>query len=145
MRTHTSQAVMTAVLTCLFVPGVSRVIAQSGLAGAYKTTLTAADLPGAPPGAAEKLSGNWTVSFAADGTFSVKQDADEHVKGTYTSSGDQFTLTDTGGDLACLGDDTRGVYRMTRSGTSVKFTTVKDDACAGRAGVLTAKAFEQSK
>ncbi len=143
MRPHIRQAMATAVLTCLFVPAVSRLIAQSTLAGVYKTTLAAADLPGAPPDAVEKMAGAWTVTFSPDGTFSVQHGADEHVKGTYTSSGDDFTLTDASGDFACLGAETQGVYRITRSGPSAKFTTVKDDACAGRAAILSAKAFEK--
>ena len=145
MRTHTRQAMATAVLTCLFFPAASGLIAQSTLAGVYRTTLSAADLPGAPPGAAEKMAGAWTVTFGPDGTYSVRHDGEEHVKGSYTSSGDQFTLSDASGDFACLGDDAQGVYRVTRTGTSAKFSVVKDAACAGRAAILSAKGFEQVK
>ncbi len=141
MRAHIKQATATAVLTCLFVPAVSRLIAQSTVAGVYQTTLSAGDLPGAPPAAVERMAGDWVVMLNADGTFVVRQNGTDHVKGTYQAADRQVTFSDAAGDLACIGDGTKGVYRLDRDGTTARFVKLSDESCAGRAAVLTAKAF----
>jgi hypothetical protein len=115
--------------------------AQTTLAGAYTMTVAVADLKGVPGPQAEKLAGTWTVSFAADGTYTVRQGETEHVQGTYTVTGDEVTMNDTHGDFACVGDELEGVYRVRREGQTLTLTKVKDDSCQGRAVILTAKAF----
>jgi hypothetical protein len=120
-------------------------LAQSGIAGVYTMTLSPADLKGVNGPPAEKMAGTWIVTFTADGTYSVRQNNTDHVKGTYTSEGDEVTMTDTEGDFACKGDELYGVYRFQRDSHSLRLTKIKDDECAGRAAVLTLKPFSETK
>jgi hypothetical protein len=119
--------------------------AQSTIAGAYSTTVTVSDLKGVPGPQAEKMAGTWTVAFADDGTYTVRQGDTEHVQGKYTIDGDEVTMNDAHGDFACVGDELEGVYRVRRDGTMLTLTKVKDDSCQGRVVILTAKAFAEVK
>ena len=115
--------------------------AQATLAGAYTATVAVSDLKGVPGPQAEKMAGTWTVAFAADGTYTVRQGDTEHVQGKYTIDGDQVTMNDAHGDFACVGDELEGIYRVRREGAMLTLTKVRDDSCQGRAVILTAKAF----
>jgi hypothetical protein len=119
--------------------------AQTSLPGAYTATVAVSDLKGVPGPQAEKMAGTWTVAFAADGTYTVRQGETEHVQGKYTIAGDEITMNDAHGDFACVGDELEGVYRVRREGTMLTLTKVKDDSCQGRAVILTAKAFVEAK
>jgi hypothetical protein len=133
------------VAAVLAMPG--SVVAQApALTGSYTTTLTTADLKAPPNMPVEKMTGTWTVTFTADGHYTVKQNDAGHVSGTYVRKGDEVTLTDSSGEFACTeGDDPSGVYRVTMTGGAVTFTMVKDAACPGRAAVLTAKSFQAAR
>jgi hypothetical protein len=140
----------------MFVFSVSTTVATAGLAtakaqapaliGSYSSTLTSADLkvPAGLP--VDQMAGTWTVTFTADGRYTVKQNDAGHVSGTYVRKGDEVTLTDASGEFACTkGDDPSGVYRVAMAGGAVTFTKVKDASCPGRAAVLTAKAFQAAQ
>ena len=115
--------------------------AQATLAGAYTATVAVSDLKGVPGQQAEKMAGTWTVAFAADGTYTVRQGETEHVQGKYAIDDDEITMNDAHGDFACVGDELEGVYRVRREGSMLTLTKVRDDGCQGRAVILTAKAF----
>lgn len=119
--------------------------AQTSLPGAYSATVAVSDLKGVPGPQAEKMAGTWTVAFAADGTYTVRQGETEHVQGKYRIAGDEITMNDAHGDFACVGDELEGVYRVRREGTMLTLTKVRDDSCQGRAVILSAKAFVESK
>jgi hypothetical protein len=92
-----------------------------------------------------QLVGTWTLVFKENGTFEVKLNGVPHVKGTFTLTADELTLTDKTGDFACVeGKDPQGVYKITRAAGTLTFDKVKDDACPGRAMALTLKPYESS-
>ena len=70
-------------------------------------------------------AGNYQVDMGNDGTT--------EVEGTYTVDGKTITVQDTGGEMACTGEGTAGVYTFTVDNASFVMTRVSD-GCKGRGG-----------
>lgn len=67
-----------------------------------------------------KADGTYTLDFGNDGNV--------EVNGTYTASGDQYTIKDSVGE--CTG---KGVYTMTATATTLTMTRISDE-CPDRGG-----------
>jgi hypothetical protein len=111
------------------------------ITGTYVVTLGASDLRVTPGPMVAQLAGKWSVTFAADGSYTVRKDGADRVNGKYTMAGDEVTLMDIRGDLACVGDGLEGVYNVKRVKNVVTFTKVKDTSCPGRVAALTSRPF----
>jgi hypothetical protein len=95
----------------------------------YTTTLTPADVP-------VGLAGPWGLTVDSDGRFATKHDGEPVVEGSYTLQADRITFTDERGPLACQGP-TRGsgTYSWALAAGHLTLVVV-EDACPGRAAVL---------
>jgi hypothetical protein len=78
-------------------------------------------------------SGDFTMTFNADGTHVVSMNGDVVVKGNFVISEDKIELTDKEGQFACEG--VKGKYRWTAQEKSLKFEKIEDE-CDGRVGAL---------
>jgi hypothetical protein len=78
-------------------------------------------------------SGDFTITFNADGTHLVSMNGDVVVKGSFVISGDQIELTDKEGQFACEG--VKGKYKWKAQEKSLKFEKIEDE-CEGRGGAL---------
>ena len=140
---HSARHLVTAlgVLTLVVFPaGVLR--AQSRpITGTYVVTLGAGDLRVTPGPIAARLAGKWSVTFGADGSYTVRKDGTDRVSGKYVMAGDEVTLTDIRGDFACIGDGLEGVYNVKHVKNIVTFTKVKDTSCPGRVAALSSRPF----
>jgi hypothetical protein len=128
--------------------GTSPASAEQSLAGTYAVTLTIDDvkLPAGSGIPAASMAGEWTITFGADHTYSVRHNNAEHVTGTFTLKGDELELNDTAGDYACKGGDApQGIYRVRIDGPTVTFTKLKDEECPGRVATMTPKPFQLVK
>jgi hypothetical protein len=135
-----------AVLPLLLLSPIPSSWAQSPLVGTYSVTIASGDVKAVPAQMAAQVTGQWVVRFTADGRYEVLQNGRARVTGTFTQSEGQVTLNDDGGDLACKGGDApEGIYKVSRAGSSLTFTKVKDEECQGRVATLTAKPFHVTK
>jgi hypothetical protein len=88
------------------------------------------------------LVGTWTNSLntvwtiKSDGTFDVVNPK-RHIWGKYTVAGDTVTIQETGGKAAkgCKGP---GVYKFSRTGSTLAFTLVKDSCGERKKNVMLA-------
>lgn len=124
-------AFLLAMAAALVLPSLA--LAGSGLPGTYSTKITAAS--------AGQFKGTWTLKFAKAGAYTVSHGGAILITGKYTTSGAKVTLGHEKGPAACKPAAT---YTWKHSGTSLKFTKVKDSAaaCSGRIMVLS-RAFTQ--
>ena len=97
---------------------------------------------------AQSTVGDWKISFpaedgstvqvklsvSADNTYQVDFgiDGTVEVSGNMTTSGNEMTIQDVSGELACTGDNTKGSYTFAVDGTTMVMTKVSD-SCPGRA------------
>lgn len=72
-----------------------------------------------------------TLTFNDDNTYHGEWSGDDipEVKGTFTIEGENVTITDNGGEMACVG--VPGVYKMTIADNNVTMALVSDE-CPGR-------------
>ncbi len=117
-------ALLTAVIACLSLTSLA--FAANSPSGTYRAQITS-NLYGG------QLKGTWEISFK-NGAYTVINKGTPVVRGSYTVSGTKMTLTDRSGKALCLGP---GTYTFKVTGSSLKFTKVKDTtACAARSAVL---------
>jgi hypothetical protein len=117
-------ALITAVIACLFVTSIAE--AANSPTGAYKAQITS-NLYGG------ELKGEWGIAFK-NGAYTVTDKGTAVVHGLYTIGGTKITFTDKSGKDLCLGT---GAYTFKLTGSTLKFTKVKDTtACAARSAVL---------
>ncbi len=99
----------------------------------FATNLYAADFP-----QGTYMSGEYTIVFADKGQFRVSTGEELVVEGEYTVKGDQLTLTDKRGRLACLGEGIEtATYSWKHEGEMLTLSKV-EDKCPGRSAGLTA-------
>lgn len=77
----------------------------------------------------------YTIDFGNDGT--------PEVKGKYSTEGDQITVQDVEGAMACPAD-AKGIYKFEVTDTSMTMTIVKDD-CPGRGNPEGKMVFSRAK
>jgi META domain len=94
-----------------------------------------------PTGTFVIAGGQATVRFGADGRFHVAAGSDS-VDGTYSATGDQITLTDVSGTMACADTMKVGQYKWSYADNAITFTKVKD-VCDERSGDLTAQPWKK--
>lgn len=93
------------------------------------------------------LQGTWgngvsSVTFMEDETYIVdtNQSGTADAWGTYSTTGNQLTMTDSGGTSSCFDTDSQtfdtGHYTYTISGNTLTLTLISDN-CSGRATTLT--------
>jgi hypothetical protein len=104
-------------------------LAAVSVKGTYKETVHSSALGG-------QLNGTWTLKLTKS-KYTASVGGHAVVHGKYTIKGNKISLTDSSGRGKCPGT---GVYKVKKTGTSLKFTKVSDPnpACVGRATVLTA-------
>ncbi len=104
--------------------------------GAYQVMITAQD----PPAHPAALNGAWTDTFSPDGMFAISLSGEPVVSGTYSVSGGEITLTETGGRLACYhsAEAWRTATYYWSSGPDGMILTTESDPCTGRKLALTA-------
>lgn len=78
-------------------------------------------------------SGDFTITFNADGSHVVSMNGDVMVKGSFVISEDKIELTDKEGQFACEG--VKGKYKWKAQDKSLKFEKIEDE-CDGRVGAL---------
>jgi hypothetical protein len=101
----------------------SSAVAAGGLTGTYKTKITGS----------KQFNGNWALQFTKKGTYTVKQNGNVEVTGTFTSTGSKLTfLKGDKGNGACPAG---GKYKWDLTGKTLKFTRISD-SCSGRRTVL---------
>jgi hypothetical protein len=98
-------------------------VAAGGLSGIYSTKITGS----------RQFNGAWTVHFTQRGTYSVKQNGQVGVTGSFASTDSKVTfLKGDKGPGACRGV---GKYEWHLTGKQLKFTRIFD-SCSGRRTVL---------
>ena len=101
----------------------------------YTTTMVAADVPaGAPADMASQLVGSWTIAFGDNGHAMVSLNGRQMVDAPFTVSGNVLTLTEDTGEYAC---HSTARYNWHATATELHLSKL-EDACDGRAAVLTA-------
>ncbi|HSU12899.1 hypothetical protein [Longimicrobium sp.] len=110
--------------------------AMGGIIGNYTVTLADSDVPSAMPADAHAgLVGAWTVAIHPGNHFVATFKGNQVVEGHYEVNGNQITFpVGESGEYACTDPAT---YTWRRSGNQLTFAQVGQDACAGRAVVLT--------
>jgi hypothetical protein len=96
-------------------------LAAGTLSGSYSTHI-----------ASGPAKGSWSLTFTSSGAYTLRQGSAVGVQGHAKFSAGKVTFSDTGGPLAC---QTAGVYSIKQSGSTLRFTRVKD-TCQGRPAVL---------
>ena len=98
----------------------------------YTTTLTPRDVPSG-------LIGGWGLTLDTDGRFTTKHNGELVVEGYYTLQADHITFTDERGPRACLGPTGgSGTYGWALVAGQLTLVVI-EDACPGRAAVLSSQ------
>jgi hypothetical protein len=104
------------------------------------TNLFAADFP-----IGTYASGEYTIVFADKGQYRVLTGEELVVEGEYTVKGEQITLTDKSGRLACKGEGmATATYGWKVEGETLTLSKV-EDKCTGRSAGLTAGPWKRKK
>lgn len=88
-------------------------------------------------------TGTLTLSFASNGSFtSVDNVNGINVTGTYSTNGNQLTITDTGGTSSCTAGQATGTYTYSVGGSGTTLTLTKvSDSCTGRTTAVDGRTF----
>lgn len=81
------------------------------------------------------LEGHWTMEIQADADIFVTHESSGGVIGEASVDGDEITLRDRGGELACTSPQQSGTYRWSETDATVTFSLVSD-GCDGRRFVM---------
>jgi hypothetical protein len=104
----------------------------------YTTTIADADVPAsASADLRSAIVGPWVIAFGSNGHAMVTYNGRQVVDAPFSVSGNTLTLSDDSGDYAC---HSTGHYSWHATATELHLTKL-DDACDGRAIVLTAHAL----
>jgi hypothetical protein len=149
--------VLAIVVLVALVGGRGRTAIHAQTLGGVTLTvnLTADDLLALGPSTPARLLGRWTIAFDATGGYTVGRATNPTrgielgveapmptvlVTGLWQLSGDDLTLTDLSGPLACPDEQATGTYTVATDGVTYSFAAV-DDGCPGRTILLTARPF----
>ena len=112
----------------------------TNLSAGSASTFSAADFPQGTYESAE-----YKIVFADKGQFRVSEGEELVVEGEYTVKGDQLTLTDKRGRLACTGEGVEtGTYAWKYEGDVLTLRKL-EDKCPGRSAGLTAGPWKRKK
>jgi len=126
------------------LPPIHRRLLQFAIPFLLAGALLASPLPPKtefPTGA--YVSGDFTVVFGADGSFSVSEKSDLVVEGAYTVEADRISFIDKQGRYACTAEG-EGKYNWKQNGETLSFTKIADD-CPGRTKILTMQPLTRQK
>ncbi|MDQ3950959.1 MAG: hypothetical protein M3282_11520 [Gemmatimonadota bacterium] len=101
----------------------------------YNVTFSQEDV-----GARPELAGTWEVSYGPDGRYTVRQNGEPRVQGSYSLRLDEIALRDETGPLACPGPAT---YRWTVNARGELVLGRLSDACEGRTRFITTSALSR--
>lgn len=131
---------LTALLAVLLVLTTPQLLAAQEprqLEGDFAVTISRLDVP-RDLANGPTLIGRWRITFNTDGTYALERhDVGTLVTGTFTVDGNQVTITDESGLLACaagpggFGDVSSGTYRWEFARDRLTLTPV-EDSCLGR-------------
>ena len=107
---------------------------------AVVTNVYAADFP-----QGTYTSGEYTIVFADKGQFRVSTGEELVVEGEYTIKGEQLTLTDKRGRLACMGEGMATATYAWKYEREMLTLSKVDDQCDGRSAGLTAGPWKRKK
>ena len=107
---------------------------------AVVTNVYAADFP-----QGTYTSGEYTIVFADKGQFRVSTGEELVVEGEYTVKGEQLTLTDKRGRLACTGEDMQAATYTWKYEREMLTLSKVEDNCSGRSAGLTAGPWKRKK
>lgn len=97
--------------------------------GSFELVVEEGDAPAA------FLEGRWTMEIQADADIFVTHESGGNVRGVASVDGDEITIRDIGGPLACTSPQQSGTYRWTETDAAVTFSVVSD-GCDGRRFVM---------
>jgi len=127
-------------LLAAFSHGGTAVRAQNFSGVTLTVNITSDDVTGLDPTVQVALIGSWTIAFDDNGGYAVGKDNTVTAAGLWQLNGNELTLTDVSGPLACSGDQATGTYAISYDGSTYAFTSI-DDTCQGRMFLLTAHRF----
>jgi hypothetical protein len=135
-------AALVALLPWLAPPGaVQGQDPASALHGEFAVTIALEDVPRDLIEGAS-LIGRWQITFRPDGAYILgRQDVGPVVTGTFATNGDELTLRDETGILACVADDgapSDAVYTWRRNAGNLLLIAVTEP-CAPRRLLLTTR------
>lgn len=131
---------MALLLFVAFSRGGTAVHAQNFSGVTLTVNVTSDDVAGLDPAVQVALIGTWTIAFDDNGGYAIGKDNTVTAMGLWQLNGNELTLTDTGGSLACTGDQATGTYAISYDGSTYAFTSI-DDTCQGRMFLLTVHRF----
>ena len=117
-------AFIAALVAALMLPAAA--LADGPPPGAYSTKITAPAV----------VKGTWVIKFTKAGTYTIVQNGKVVVHGKILSIDPQVQFYGETGPRACK---SLGFYNWKRSGKVLKFSSLSDPHCAGRAIVLSHK------
>lgn len=109
------------------------VMSQSSIVGAWMTEIPNPEGVIIPVKLVISEDGSYTVDFGNDGTV--------EINGKYELNGDQITIWDVAGEMACL-DAGKAVYKFAVDAEAFAMTRVTDP-CEGRGGPEGKMAFRR--
>ncbi len=99
-------------------------LAGATLPGKYTTTIKSP----------AQLKGTWGLNLTKGGTYTVVDNGQLLIRGKYSTTGSKITFGHETGSGACAKS---GTYTWKKTGTTLKFTRVRESPlCRGRSGVL---------
>ena len=105
-------------------------LASGGVVGTYATTITKSN----------HLNGKWVLVLAKSGTYTVSQNGNRLVRGTYTATATTITFPREPAS-GCTG---AGTYAWKKSGKTMTFVVKREPAsCGARAEILGRHRFTQ--
>jgi hypothetical protein len=82
----------------------------------------------------------WSLNFGENNKVSVLRNGEVAVEGTYKVNGDELSLSDETGPMACGGEQKIGKYKWKLEDKKLTLTKVQD-LCEGRSGALTSQVW----
>ena len=105
-------------------------LASGGVVGTYTTTITKSN----------HLNGKWVLVLGRAGTYTVSQNGNRLVRGTYMATANTITFAREPAS-GCTG---AGTYAWKRSGRTMTFVVKREPAsCSARAEILGSHRFTQ--
>lgn len=128
--TTSKRSVLAAVAALGALAGSSLALGSGGVTGTYTTTITKSN----------HLNGKWVLVLGKAGTYTVSQNGNRLVRGTYTATATTITFAPEPAS-GCTG---AGTYSWKRSGRTMTFVVKREPAsCSARAEILGSHRFTQ--
>ena len=129
----------TSPISLLMILCISSFVFAQQFAGSYVTTITDADV--SPD--TKAILGKWELILTDEGPFTLLQNGEVVVHGSYTVTDTNISFSDSEGKLACQEQDA-GVYTAVLDKETLTLKLVEDN-CAGRRIVMLSHALLKQK